>query len=40
MSIQEVNEVIADLEKEKADREFELEFNKERAETISRLRES
>ena len=40
MSIEEVNDVIADLEKEKEDREFEIAFNSEREEAANRLRES
>ena len=40
MSIEEVNEVIADLDKERIDREFEYEFNQERAEAVARIRSS
>ena len=37
MSIEEVNEVVADLEKEKSDREFEEDFNAEREMMAARL---
>ena len=37
MSIEEVNAVIADLEKEKADREFEDNFNIERQQKMAKI---
>ena len=37
MSIEEVNEVIADLEKEKVDREFEDAFNTEREQRMAKI---
>ena len=37
MSIEEVNEVIADLEKEKVDREFEDAFNTEREQRVAKI---
>lgn len=40
MSLEEVDEVIADLEKEKADRDFEYKFNQERADSVRKIREN